>query len=46
VVRTPIYVALCAAAMFVGHKNLHAAFVVGSLICEASWNLRQFRTLT
>ena len=45
-VRTPLYVALCIAAMFIGNKKLHAAFVVGSLINEASWILRQFRTLT
>jgi hypothetical protein len=45
-VRTPLYVALCIAAMFIGNRKLHAAFVIGSLIYEASWILRQFRTLT
>jgi hypothetical protein len=45
-VRTPIYIALCAVAMVVVNRGLHAAFVVGSLIYEASWILRLFRTLT
>lgn len=45
-VRTPIYVALCVTAMFVVNRKLHAAFVIGSLIYEASWILRLFRTLT
>ncbi len=45
-VRTPLYVALCIAAMFFGNRKLHAAFVIGSLVYEASWIVRQFRTLT
>jgi len=45
-VRTPIYIALCVTAMFVANRRFHAAFVVGSLIYEASWILRLFRTLT
>jgi hypothetical protein len=45
-VRTPIYIGLCVVAMFVGNRKLHAAFVIGSLVYEASWILRQFRTLT
>jgi hypothetical protein len=45
-VRTPISVALCVTAMFVVNRKLHAAFVIGSLIYEASWILRLFRTLT
>ena len=44
-VRTPIYVALCVAAMFIGNKRLHAAFVIASLIYEGTWILRLFRTL-
>ena len=45
-VRTPILIGLCIAAMFVGNRKLHAAFVIGILLYEASWILRQFRTLT
>ena len=45
-IRTPIYVALCVIAMFTGNKRLHAAFVTASLIYEATWILRLFRTLT
>jgi hypothetical protein len=45
-VRTPIYIALCVIAMFIGNKRLHAAFVTASLIYETTWILRLFRTLT
>ena len=45
-VRTPILIGLCIAAMFVGKRKFHAAFVIGILVYEASWILRQFRTLT
>ena len=45
-VRTPIYMALCVAAMVTGNKRLHAAFVIGSLVYEVTWILRLFRTLT
>ncbi|MGE0118561.1 MAG: hypothetical protein AB7S71_12495 [Dongiaceae bacterium] len=45
-VRTPVAVALCVAAMFVASRTLHGAFVIVSLIYQASWILRLFRTLT
>lgn len=45
-VRTPIAIGLCIAAMVIGNRRLHAALVIVSLIYEVSWILRQFRTLT
>jgi hypothetical protein len=44
-VRTPIYIALCAAAMAIANRKFHAAFVAASVVYEASWILRLFRTL-
>jgi hypothetical protein len=45
-VRTPIHSALCGGAMVAVNRKLHAAFVAGSLLYEASWIVRLFRTLT
>jgi hypothetical protein len=44
-VRTPIAVALCAAAMAIANRTFHAALVAASLAYQASWILRLFRTL-
>jgi hypothetical protein len=44
--HAPGDIVLCGVAMIVVNRKLHAAFVVGSLVYEASWILRLFRTLT
>lgn len=44
-VRTPIAVALCAAAMIIANRTFHATFVAAMLAYQASWILRLFRTL-
>jgi hypothetical protein len=44
-VRTPIQIALCAAAMIIANRRFHVAFVAASLLYEGSWILRLFRTL-
>ncbi len=44
-IRTPIYVVLCFVAMATTDRRYHAALVIGSLLYEVSWILRQFNTL-
>jgi hypothetical protein len=44
-IRVPVYIALCCIAMVTKNRRFHAAFVIGSLVYEVSWILRQFNTL-
>jgi len=44
-IRVPVYIVLCLIAMATANRRYHAAFVVGSLVYEVSWILRQFNTL-
>jgi len=44
-IRVPVYVVLCLIAMATTNRRFHAAFVIGSLVYEVSWILRQFDTL-
>ena len=44
-VRTPLLVALCIAAAVTANRWFHAAFVVFTLIYQASWILRLFDTI-
>ncbi len=43
--RAPIYLTLCGIAIWTPNRRFHAAFVIGSLIYEASWIIRLFNTL-
>lgn len=44
-VRTPLFVALCIAAILVRARRFHVAFVVFTLIYQISWILRLFDTI-
>jgi hypothetical protein len=44
-VRTPVLVALCIAAMFIANRIFQAAFVIAALVYQIIWILRLFHTL-
>lgn len=44
--RVPIYLVLCAIAIWTPNRQYHQLFVVGSLIYEVSWILRLFNSLS
>jgi hypothetical protein len=44
-VRTPIFVALCIAAILTSDRRFHALFVVAALVYQVSWILRLFDTI-
>jgi hypothetical protein len=44
-IRVPVYIVLCVIAMVTANRRYHAALVIGSLLYEVSWILRQFNTL-
>lgn len=44
-VRTPILVGLCLAAIMTGNRRFHAAFIAGTLIYQISWIWRLFDTI-
>jgi hypothetical protein len=44
-VRAPVYIVLCAIAMFTTNRKYHYAFVILSIVYQISFILRLFRTL-
>ena len=44
-IRTPVFVALCIAAILVRDRRFHIAFVVVTLIYQISFILRLFDTI-
>ncbi len=44
-VRTPVFVALCLAAIWTSNRRFHALFVAAALVYQISWILRLFDTI-
>lgn len=44
-IRTPVFLALCAVAVLTPDRRFHAAFVVLTLVYQISWILRLFDTI-
>lgn len=44
-VRTPVFVALCLAAIWTSNRRFHALFVGAALVYQVSWILRLFDTI-
>jgi hypothetical protein len=44
-IRTPVFVALCLAAIWTSSRRFHALFVAAALVYQVSWILRLFDTI-
>jgi len=44
-VRTPVFVLLCLAAIWTSNRRFHALFVAAALVYQVSWILRLFDTI-